>query len=99
MKQYFTSKRVVELDVYAEAKYTASKEVFENEKRVQYEGAIAFEVLSGEKAEAYEKLLGDDMDDMKDMIDDYHEYLVIYFDDCTTLTYKNSYVDMFSFPM
>ena len=53
-------------------------------------------MLSGEKAEAYEKLLGDDM---KDMIDDYHEYLVIYFDDCTTLTYKNSYVDMFSFPM
>ena len=25
MKQYFTSKRVVELDVYAEAKYTASR--------------------------------------------------------------------------
>ena len=86
MKQNFMRTRTVELNVYAECKYQ-EKEI--EETIVTYENAIAFEVLSGDKAKAYEIITDGSM------IDDYHEYLVIYFDDNTTATFRNSYVDLF----
>lgn len=89
MKKELGKARTVEIDVYSECKYTASKEVFENEKVVMYENVIAFEVITGEQAKEIEK------DTDGSCIDDMHEYLVLYFENGETSTFRNSYVDMF----
>lgn len=90
MMNRFINERHVKLDVYNECKYTASKGVFENKKVVEYENVIGFEVFTGEEAKEIEK------ETDNSCIDDYHEYLVIYFEDGNTSTFRNSYVDMFS---
>lgn len=89
MKKYLTRTREVKLDVYSECKYTAGEEVFENEKTVIYDNVIAFEVVFGKEAEQIEA------ETDNSCIDDYHEYLVLYFEDGNTATFRNSYVDMF----
>lgn len=78
-----------ELEVYSECKYTASAEVFENCKRVRYDGIIAWEIVTGEDAEEILK------ETDYTCVDDYNEYLVLHFEDGETSTYRNSYVDMF----
>lgn len=83
----FTESKNVELNIYSECKYTASKEVFENEKKVSYQYCTGFEITDGKGAEI-EKTDGT-------CIDDYDEYLILYFEDGTTATFRNSYVDMF----
>ena len=50
MMQRFTRTKHVELNIYSECKYTASEEVFENQKVVEYEDVIGFEVVTGEQA-------------------------------------------------
>lgn len=90
MKQNFMRTRKVMLDVYDECKYTASDEVFENSKQITYNNVVAFEVVTGKKAELIESLTDGSN------IDDCHEYLVLYMKDGSTSTFRNSYVDLFT---
>jgi len=86
MMNKFMNKKHVELNIYSECKYTASEEVFENQKVVEYENVIGFEVVTGEQ----------EKDTDGSCVDDMHEYLVLYFEDGETSTFRNSYVDMFA---
>lgn len=87
-KLYMNSKKA-QLDVYSECKYTASAETLENCKTVNYDGVFGFEIVTGEKAKQIEA------ETDGSCIDDFHEYLVLLFDDGETSTYRNSYVDLF----
>lgn len=75
---------------YSECKYTASEEVLRNCKTVTFNYATGFEVVSGEEAREIEEHTDGSG------IDDFHEYLVIFFEDGETATFRNSYVDMFA---
>lgn len=89
MTRLFMESKTVKLDVYSESKYTASAEVFENQKVVVYDGVTGFEVVSGKEAEEIEAMSDGSC------VDDYHEYLVLFFENGDTATFRNSYVDMF----
>ena len=89
MKRFIRTKHV-ELDIYSECKYTANEEVFENQKVVEYDNVIGFEVVTEEQAKEIEEHTDESC------IDDMHEYLVLYFEDGDTATFRNSYVDMFA---
>lgn len=89
MMQRFTRTKHVELNIYSECKYTASEEVFENQKVVEYENVIGFEVVAGEQAKEIETHTDESC------TDDMHEYLVLYFENGETSIFRNSYVDMF----
>ena len=92
MKTTFTNYRNanVEIEIYSECKYTALKEVFENSKKVQYEGVTDWSIVSGIDAiEEVERFTDNSS------IDDMHEYLILNFEDGNEATFRNSYVDMF----
>lgn len=78
-----------EIEVYGVCKYHAAKEELENPLTVRYDGITEFEIVSGYDAEEIER----DTDD--ESIDDYHEYLILHFENGETSTFRNSYVDMF----
>lgn len=77
----------VEIEVYAECKYHASREVLENPKKVRLNNVDYWTIITGKDAEEIER--------DSDIVDDYHEYLEITFEDNKKSTYRNSYVDMF----
>ena len=83
----------VVLDIYSECKYTAAKEghteVFDNCKTVTLKGLVDWSIITGDDALEVETHT-DGFD-----IDDFHEYLELHFEDGTTSTFRNSYVDMF----
>ena len=79
----------VEVEVYGEFKYTASKEIFENSIRVNYKNVLNWEIITGQDAEEIESMTDDDG------TDDLHEYLVLHLENGDTATFRNSYVDMF----
>ena len=83
----------VNLDVYSECKYEAAKaghtEVFENCKTVNYKDLVDWYIITGEDAAEIEAHTDDSC------IDDNHEYLELHFEDGSTATFRNSYVDMF----
>ena len=88
MMQKFMRTRNVILEIYEGCKYV--KEAHEKESvTVKYENVVGFEVVSGEKAREIEK------ETDGSCIDEYHEYLVIYFENGETSTFRNSHVDMF----
>lgn len=89
MTKLFLESRKVLVDVYSECKYTASEEVFDNCKTITYNYVTGFEVVSGEEAREIEEHTDGSC------IDDFHEYLVIFFENGETATFRNSYVDMF----
>ena len=70
-----------------DVKYKESAKEF---KEVRYTNVKAFEVVSGEKAKEIEAHTDGSC------IDEYHEYLVLYFEDGNTSTFRNSHVDMFA---
>lgn len=84
------SRRNVLIDLYDNCKYTASVETFENCKSVTYDKVEWFEVVGGEEAEKIEA------ESDGSCIDDYHEYLVLHFEDGDTATFRNSYADLFT---
>lgn len=70
---------------YNEVKWEAEKKAFE----IEYDDVKNWKVVGGCWAVEIEK----DIDE--EMIDEYHEYLVIEFYDGETATFRNSHVDMF----
>lgn len=91
MREVRTNGRVSRaiLAVYDECKYTASEEVFKNAKEINYRGLTKWVIVTGKDAEAIEA------ETDGSSIDDCHEYLELHFEDGTTSTFRNSYVDLF----
>ena len=91
MREVRTNGRVSRaiLAVYDERKYTASEEVFKNAKEINYRGLTKWVIVTGKDAEAIEA------ETDGSSIDDCHEYLELHFEDGTTSTFRNSYVDLF----
>lgn len=87
MKQYFYKPSKVIVERYSRCKYFHP----EDGERIQHENVAAFEVIHGEDA----ALLEAEMDGST--LDDFHEYLVLYFTNGETATYRNSYADMFKY--
>lgn len=79
----------VEVEVYAECKYTANAEVFENSKKATFKNVVNWEIVTGDDAKEIEAMTD------AESVDDHHEYLVLNFEDGTSSTFRNSYVDMF----
>ena len=89
MKTLIRETRSVELHMYEDVKYETYAKL---DKVITYEaGRISsFEVLSGEKAEEFEKEIDESS------FDEYHEYLILYFTDSDDIaSFRNSHVDMF----
>lgn len=76
-------KATVKVFVYNDNKYTGN---VTEEKEVIYTGLTAWDIVDGEDANEIEK--------DTDCIDDFHEYLVLHFNDGSLATFRNSYVDM-----
>ena len=87
MKQYFYKPCKVIVERYSRCKYFHP----EDGERITHENVEAFEVVHGEAAAQLEA----EMDGST--LDDYHEYLVLYFTTGETATYRNSYADLFKF--
>lgn len=81
------SKATVKMVVYKHNKYNS---LDGEEKEINYKGVTSWDVIEG-GAEAEE------IESQTDAAsaDDNHEYLVLHFEDGTTATFRNSYVDMF----
>ena len=77
----------VRVNIYNECKYTASEEVFKNRVVIEYKNLVMWEIVSGIDAKEIER--------DSDLVDDYHEYLVLHFENGDISTFRNSYVDMF----
>ena len=77
--------KTVELHVYNECKYMSIDD--KNPKIVKFDSIVkSWEVKHIDRYEALNTF---------DEIDDYNEYLILYFNDGSTGIYRNSYVDMF----
>ena len=77
----------VRITVFDKPKYEVDAE--EEGREVNYTGLTAWDIVSGgEEAEAIEA------ETDESGIDDNHEYLVLHFEDGSTATFRNSYVDM-----
>ena len=77
----------VEIELYEECKYHASREVLENPKKVRINNVTYWTIITGKDAEEIERY--------SDIADDYHEYLELTFEGNKKGTFRNSYVDMF----
>lgn len=75
-----------EIKMYEGVKYTS-----ERGERIthEYKGIKFWEIVTDEDAEALE------VESDGSCIDEYHEYLVLHFEDGDTATFRNSHVDMF----
>lgn len=87
MKNFVRQSATVEIEIYKNVKYYGNGE--EEGQRIQYKGVKYWEVVHGEAAERLEA------ESDGSCIDNLHEYLVLYFEDGDTATFRNSYVDMF----
>lgn len=60
------------------------------EIKVEYKGVTSWDIIEGGKeAEEIEAICD------AASVDEYHEYLVLHFEDGTTATFRNSHADMF----
>lgn len=80
------TKAKVEIDVHESLKWEATQE---DEKVVTYSGIKAWSIISDEDAAEIESMTD------ASGIDEYHEYLVLHFENGETATFRNSHVDMF----
>ena len=78
-------KAIVTLDITTGVKWEAPGE----ETTITYTGLTQWSIVSGEDALEIEADLSESEKD------EYHEYLVLEFNDGTTATFRNSHVDMF----
>lgn len=74
----------VDVKIYDKPKYCIdSKKI----TTITYDGLINWQIITGEDAADIEAQMGADIDEL-------HEYLVLNFEDRTTATFRNSYVDL-----
>lgn len=77
----------VKIIAYKHTKYEALEG---EESEITYKGLTSWDVIEGgEEAEALEA------ETDESGIDEYHEYLILHFEDGTQATFRNSHVDMF----
>ena len=80
------------LEVFEEPKYIGGKfndACGDQGKKVEYKGVRAWSIITGgDEAEEIER------DTDQSGIDENHEYLVLYFEDGNTATFRNSHIDM-----
>ena len=86
MKYAVLSNRKCIVELYEECKYTCE---CDESVELKYDDIKCWEVLEGTDAAEFEKSIDEEM------IDDYHEYLILYKKDGTTVSFRNSYVDLF----
>lgn len=80
----------VSIDLYEGCKYNAhSIEDLGEQKHVEYTGLVSWEIVDGNDAKEIEEMTDGTC------IDEYHEYLVLHFEDGSEATFRNSHVDMF----
>lgn len=73
------------IGIFDQVKYEAT----ENGRTVQYTGVKAWTIISGgNEAKAIEAIAD------KNGIDEYHEYLILHFENGTTAIFRNSHVDL-----
>lgn len=87
---YLKSKTAI-LDLYDDVKYFADQATFDKARRVTYKDCVVgFDVITDAKA-------AEEIENMTDAesVDDFHEYLILYFEDGNTSTFRNSYCDLF----
>lgn len=87
MTKLFLNRKKVLVKVYDGCKYKASSE---KAYEVTYDYCTGFEVATGAEAKEIEAHTDGTC------IDDYHEYLTLFFEDGTEVTFRNSYVDIFA---
>lgn len=78
------------IDLYENCKYFAKSHADLGETRkVEYTGLSSWSIVTGNEAK--------EIEDMTDgsCIDEFHEYLVLSFEDGSEVTFRNSHVDMF----
>lgn len=86
------TKVVVEIHIFENCKYTTKRAELGEEIVVRYTDVKSYSVIEGGKeAEAIESAVD------ASGVDEYHEYLVLYFENGTTATFRNSHVDMLFF--
>lgn len=77
------------VDLYDVVKYHAEQADFDREQTINYSGLTAFDIVDGDDAWEIEDYTDDST------IDDFHEYLVLHFENGDTATFRNSYCDLF----
>lgn len=70
--------------LYETTKYEAAEKSHE----IEYDKVVGFKVVAGRDADQIEA-------ESNGFIDEYHEYLVIEFENGETSTFRNSHVDLF----
>lgn len=82
-------KATVKVIVYDKPKYEVVAYGKEDEgTKLEYTGLVSWTIISGgEEAKMVEEL--------GNVVDDYHEYLILNFNNGSTATFRNSYVDFF----
>lgn len=84
------TKAVVELHIFENCKYTNKTVELVEEIVLKYKGVKSFSIIEGgEEAEEIESRID------VSVVDEYHEYLVLHFQNGTTATFRNSHVNMF----
>ena len=88
MVNTFYRLRNIEIEVYNTCKYNKDSEVAHI---IPYKDAQSFEVFNADTAADRVAEI-----EASGLVDDYHEYLTVYFADGSEATFRNSYVDMFT---
>ena len=86
MKYIVRTGATVELEIHKEVKYFDQSE---NLPVVKYSDVTAWEVVGGDAAAQIEA------ESDGSCIDEFHEYLILYFANGETAVFRNSYVDLF----
>lgn len=85
MKNKVQNKKCI-VEIYNKCKYKSK--ILDGEI-LRYNSIDSWEVLTGDKAKEFEKTID------KEMIDDNHEYLILYKNEIPIASFRNSYVDLF----
>ena len=82
------AKATIKLFIFEGCKYTAKD--LGKETEVEYTGVTSWDVIEG-------GIEAEEIESMTDAnsIDEFHEYLVLHFEDGSESTFRNSHVDMF----